>query len=177
MTDTRIAKIEKFISANGSTVFQLVEETTGEYVRRLDPRNPTPEELEDASDQFAAVQQSRITELEAANVTLQTERDEAVAVVESLESTIAARDATIAELTAEPEVAIITPRQAKLALFAADLLDDVETIVNAADRTIQIHYYDATQWRRDDPVLIGLAGQLGLTGDQLDDLFAAGAAI
>jgi hypothetical protein len=59
---TRIYKTEKFIPANGgSPVFQVLEED--ESGRRFDPRNPTPEELEDADDAFAAAQQATIATL------------------------------------------------------------------------------------------------------------------
>jgi len=64
---TRIVKTEKFIPANGDPVFQVTEETTlpSGQVMRLDPRNPTPEELVDANESFAASQQLLIATLEA----------------------------------------------------------------------------------------------------------------
>lgn len=73
---TRIAKIEQYIPADGSPVFQIFEElqANGQTVR-LDPRNPTADELTDAADQFAAAQQARIAELESQLETLTAERD------------------------------------------------------------------------------------------------------
>lgn len=65
----------------------------------------------------------------------------------------------------------ISPRQARLALHGAGLLDAVESMVQVADRTVQIYYESSVDWRRDDPILIGMANQLGMTADQLDDLF------
>jgi hypothetical protein len=69
------------------------------------------------------------------------------------------------------EVESITPRQAKLALYGAGLLDTVEAMIAEADRVVQIHYHEATAWYRNDPVLAGLAAALGLSSEQLDDLF------
>lgn len=149
---TRTIKIEKYFPASGSPVYQLIEETTiNGQVIRLDPRNPTQAELDDANDQFAAAQASRITELEAEVADLQGQVD---------------------GLPPKPAPDTITPRQAKLALYGAGLLDAVEALISGADREIQIHYESATQWDRTDPVLNGLADQLGLSDEQLDDLFS-----
>lgn len=58
---TRIFKTEKFLPKTGNPVFQIYEETeTGTQVFQHDPRNPTPEELQDADDSFAAEQQKVI---------------------------------------------------------------------------------------------------------------------
>jgi hypothetical protein len=69
----------------------------------------------------------------------------------------------------------ITPRQAKLALYGAGLLDQVETMVAAADKAVQIHYQESVIWYRSDPVLNGLAVELGMSSEQLDELFASAA--
>lgn len=73
----RIVKTEKFLPANGATVFQITEEITTDDGRivRLDPRNPTPDELTDADDQFAARQQALIADLASQLKTMEAERD------------------------------------------------------------------------------------------------------
>lgn len=72
-----------------------------------------------------------------------------------------------------PVPQIITIRQARLALLAAGLLDDVNTAVAAASKSVQIEWEYVTELRRDWPTLIALAGSLGLTGVQVDELFIA----
>lgn len=109
--------------------------------------------------------------------TLTAERDEALAANAPLVEQVAALQARIDELTSVPEMASITPRQAKLALYGAGLLDAVESAVAGADRVVQIHYQDATVWTRNDPVLAGLANALGITDEQLDQLFATAAGL
>lgn len=74
-----------------------------------------------------------------------------------------------------PVPQVLTARQAKLVLHAAGLLDDVDTAVAAADRATQIEWEYATEVRRDWPTLVAMADALGLTGEQLDGLFTAGA--
>ena len=66
---------------------------------------------------------------------------------------------------------VITIRQARLALLAAGLLDNVDAAVAAGDRTAQIEWEYVTELRRDWPTLVGLASVLGLTDLQVDELF------
>jgi hypothetical protein len=67
---TRIYKIEKFIPFNGTPVIQVHEETTvGSQVIRLDPRNPSIEELDDEHD---ALILTLTTQLAAANARIET---------------------------------------------------------------------------------------------------------
>lgn len=68
---------------------------------------------------------------------------------------------------------LITPRQARLALLGADLLDDVEAAVNAAGGATKITWEYATEINRNDPLFATLGGSLGLTADQIDNLFRA----
>lgn len=72
---------------------------------------------------------------------------------------------------------VVTIRQAKLALYAANLLDDVDTVVAGADRATQIEWEYATEVRRDWPTLITLQGVLGISDTEVDNLFIAGAAL
>lgn len=66
---------------------------------------------------------------------------------------------------------------ARLALQGAGLLEAYEAAVAAADITTQIIAADAQSWRRADPTLIDMATALGLTADDVDDLFRAAEAL
>lgn len=72
---------------------------------------------------------------------------------------------------------VITIRQAKLALLAAGLLDDVDAAVAAADRATQIEWEYATEVRRDWPTLTAVQAVAGLTDEQVDGLFITAAAL
>lgn len=78
-------------------------------------------------------------------------------------------------------VPTVTRRQARRALLAAGLLDDVEEAINDLDEpqrsTYRVDYEDATEWRRDWPTLLAMQAALGWTDAQVDDLFAAAAAL
>jgi hypothetical protein len=65
----------------------------------------------------------------------------------------------------------VTPRQARLALLGAGLLDDVETAVNAAGGATKITWDYATEVNRTDPLIIAIGASLSLTSLQIDDLF------
>ena len=67
----------------------------------------------------------------------------------------------------------VTPLQAKLALHGAGLLESIEAYVKTADKSIQIAWEYASSFNRTSPLLLSLAGGLGLTEAQLDDLFEA----
>jgi hypothetical protein len=82
------------------------------------------------------------------------------------------------EATAEAEEAArvpdsVTPFQAKAALLNAGLLDAVLAAIAAAPRITQLAWAEATEFRRTSPTVLMLAGALGLTSTQLDDLFKA----
>lgn len=72
---------------------------------------------------------------------------------------------------------VITIRQAKLALLAAGLLDDVDAAVAAADRATQIEWEYATEVRRDWPTLAAVQTLIGLTNEQVDGLFITAATL
>ena len=69
----------------------------------------------------------------------------------------------------------ITPLQARRALLAANLLDDVETLMESAPREARLAWEYAIEVRRDDVTLETMATALNLTSEQIDDLFRAGA--
>lgn len=71
----------------------------------------------------------------------------------------------------------VSRMQAKLALNAAGLLDDVEAAVAAASRSVQIYWAEVSEIHRDHPILLEMTSAMGWTETQLDDLFLAAAAI
>lgn len=70
----------------------------------------------------------------------------------------------------------ISPLQARRALLAAGLLDDVEAALAEAPRETQLAWEYAVEVRRDDPMLFSVAAALGLTAGQVDALFLAAVA-
>ena len=64
----------------------------------------------------------------------------------------------------------ITPLQAKLQLLELGLLDEVDTLV-ATDRKVQLYWEYALTIERNNEVLLLMANTLGLTSEQLDDMF------
>jgi len=80
-----------------------------------------------------------------------------------------------------PIPAQVTKRQAKLALLGAGLLDAVEAHIAALEgpegRAAQIEWAEATMFRRDHPLVVSFGPSLGLTPEQIDNLFLAAAAL
>lgn len=89
------------------------------------------------------------------------------------------RDATEVErneidpLPAWRESCVVTAFQAKAALLAADLLARAEAIVSDSDDVTKLAWSYAKEWPRNSPTIATLAGQLGMTDDDLDALFKA----
>jgi len=84
------------------------------------------------------------------------------------------RKQTAAELLAVERSRMVCSRfQAKAALHAAGLLDDVETAMATADRFAQIAWADAIEFRRNSPTIKAMAAALELTEAQIDNLFRA----
>ena len=65
----------------------------------------------------------------------------------------------------------ITPRQARLALNQLGLRSAVEAAVAAADQDTKDMWQYASVFLRTDPTLVAMAQGLGMTGEQLDDIF------
>jgi hypothetical protein len=65
----------------------------------------------------------------------------------------------------------ITPRQARLALLGAGILDQVEAAVNAAGGATKITWEYATEINRGDTLIAALSKSLGLTEETVDYLF------
>lgn len=64
---------------------------------------------------------------------------------------------------------------ALLALQGAGLYDIVEAAVEGAELATRLYYREAGLFRRDSAILIEFAHGLGMTDEQLDDLFRAAA--
>lgn len=65
----------------------------------------------------------------------------------------------------------VSPRQARLALLAVGKLDAANAAVAQADAATKIAWDFSNEVRRDDPGVIALAGVVGFSLDQLDQLF------
>ncbi|MEH2525874.1 MULTISPECIES: hypothetical protein [unclassified Bradyrhizobium] len=76
-------------------------------------------------------------------------------------------------LTVPPPIVppFVSPKQARLALLAAGLLDQVEAAVAAEGRATQITWEYATEVNRTDPLIATLGQSLGLTDEAIDQLF------
>lgn len=81
-------------------------------------------------------------------------------------------------VVAVPVPEAVAPAQARLALARAGLLDAVNKAVSKhPSNEVRIVWEYATAIRRDSPFIAAMAGALGLSSEQLDDLFRAAAAI
>ena len=80
-----------------------------------------------------------------------------------------------------PVPAAVSRFQARAALLAAGLLATIENAVAAYDgedaSLVQLAWSEATEWKRLSPTVTALASIVGLTDQQLDDLFIAAAQI
>lgn len=72
--------------------------------------------------------------------------------------------------------ASVTPAQAKIILFENGLLDEVEALVAGHPyRPVSIWWSNAIQFDRGNAYLIALGIELGLTDEQMDEMFIAAA--
>lgn len=69
----------------------------------------------------------------------------------------------------------ISSKQIRLLLLQKNMLDDIENMIAQQDRSIQIVWEYAQEFRRNDPLLIQLIQNLGLTSSQIDDFFVEAA--
>ena len=72
---------------------------------------------------------------------------------------------------------VVSPRQARIALLNANLLDAVNAAVATSPRSVQIDWEYATEIRRDNPIIAAMATQLSFTEAQIDDLFFSAASV
>lgn len=71
----------------------------------------------------------------------------------------------------KPPIAPVTQKQARLALFGAGLLDEVNAAVTAAGGATLIEWNYADTVNRNDVLIVTLGQALGLTPAQIDALF------
>lgn len=75
-----------------------------------------------------------------------------------------------------PVPASVTRRQMKLALLQQDLLSTVEAAVEASsDMALKINWFDALDFNRDHPFVLQMAGLLGKTDAEVDEMFVLAA--
>jgi hypothetical protein len=77
----------------------------------------------------------------------------------------------------QPVPASISPRQARLILLQNNLLTAVEAAIAASSAEIQIEWEYATEIRRDSPTVAAIGVYLGLTDNQIDDMFRSAAVL
>lgn len=65
----------------------------------------------------------------------------------------------------------VSPRQIRQAMTRAKLRDSVENAVAASDQDTQDWYEFATEFRRDNEVVVAFGKALGVSDTQLDDLW------
>jgi hypothetical protein len=83
-----------------------------------------------------------------------------------------------AEAIATERAAMVVSRfQARAALLNAGLLDSVETALANADPFAKLAWADATEFRRNSPTIATLQSTIGLTDEQIDNLFRTAAQI
>ena len=92
----------------------------------------------------------------------------------AIQALVASGELTIAEYVPPPPppVTQVSMRQARLALLAAELLDDVEAMIVQADRVVQIEWEYATVVDRASPLVVAIGAALGLDDAAIDALFA-----
>ncbi len=127
---------------------------------QLDSASATNETLQSNKAELTADLQTASSQLEATTNQLTTANER-----------IATLEARLAELTAEPEVPIVSRRQARLALLEMGLLETIEATVSQSPKAVQIEY-EGEVWRRDNPTLVAMATTLGMNTEQIDQFFA-----
>ncbi len=138
-----------------------------------------PQPLSGASDaafvafaeQFAAAAVAQRDALLSQVSTLTVERDALTAQVAELEAELS----TGVDENGVPTA--ITPLQGRIILKRAGLLDTVEAAIVQANGETQIWWEYATLWHRTHPVLVALGESLGLTNEQVDEMFKTAASI
>lgn len=64
----------------------------------------------------------------------------------------------------------ISPRQARLILLKYELLDDIESMI-ATDRALGIWWEYSIEIKRNEQILIDACNTMGITEEQLDNMF------
>ena len=79
--------------------------------------------------------------------------------------------ASLPALQAPASPASISPRQIRQVLTAAGLRASVESMVAAGDQDLKDWWMFSTAFEREHPVLVSMALALGLSAEQVEDLF------
>lgn len=76
---------------------------------------------------------------------------------------------------ANPVPQVVSKFQGKAALMQAGLLSDAQQIVANSSDMVKLAWDEASEWRRNSPMIAAVAGLggLDLTDDEIDDLFRA----
>lgn len=91
-----------------------------------------------------------------------------------LQPYISLYNAQVPSISSEPTIpGSITPRQCRLLLLQQNLLSTVEAMIAQQDEATRITWEYALEFRRDDPLLLQLASNLGLSSNQIDEFFIA----
>lgn len=83
----------------------------------------------------------------------------------------------VAFLTPSPVPKIITIRQARRALYEAGLLDTVDAYVEGLSVPAQIDWSSSNEIERDHPLIEEARIALGMTNQEIDDLFILAASL
>jgi len=83
-------------------------------------------------------------------------------------------EGNVVELPPRPEPKIIpaiSAAQAKVALLHFELLGQVKTLLPTFGEEVQLWYDNASTWERTNPYIQAFSDALGLTSEQVDDMF------
>lgn len=115
-------------------------------------------------------------------LTRATQAEAALAIKDAeLQGAISERDALRAQIdeAAAKAKRVVSPSQARLALKRANMLAQVEALIDGLPKDDDVHIvWDyANEWHRDSPFINNLGAALGLSAQQIDDLFALAATL
>jgi hypothetical protein len=79
----------------------------------------------------------------------------------------------------QPVPQVVTRFQARAALLQSDFLEEVEAVMSHedTDAMAKLAWTDAQEFYRQSPTILGMAGVIGLTDKELDELFILAATI
>lgn len=72
-------------------------------------------------------------------------------------------------------ITVVTPLQARRALISAGLFQAVTSVIESSSLEVQQSWEHASSFDRDNQILLQLAVQMGLTAEQVDQLFLSAA--
>ena len=135
-----------------------------------------PSPLADATDPaFTAFASTFSAAVVAERDALQDQVDSHATEKAALENQIASLQAQLDAL--QTNTAVVTAVKGRIALRRAGLLETVEQAVTTTNGETQIWWEYAAEWHRNSPVLQALGAAIGLTEQQIDDLFEVAAGI